>query len=113
MEDVVHGATAGSSGQIVVAGAGYAGLHVALLLAAKLKGDRETELVLVDRHDQARRPAVMAATASASGNVNAVGPFRPRRPGPRPVRGPRGAVPRDRGAVRGLRKTGTANSARP
>ncbi len=66
MQEVVRGATAGSSGQVVVAGAGYAGLHVALRLAAKLKGDRETELVLVDRHDQARRPAVMAATASAT-----------------------------------------------
>src|ERR1700742_2938339 len=51
MEDAVHGATAGSGGQIVVAGAGYAGLHVALRLAAKLRGNPETELVLVDRHD--------------------------------------------------------------
>jgi len=51
MEDAVNGATAGGAGQIVVAGAGYAGLHVALRLAGKVRGDRETELVLVDRHD--------------------------------------------------------------
>ena len=43
--------TAGSSGQIVVAGAGYAGLHVALRLTAKLRGNTEAMLTLVDRHD--------------------------------------------------------------
>ena len=43
--------TAGSSGQIVIAGAGYAGLHVALRLTAKLRGKPELELTLVDRHD--------------------------------------------------------------
>jgi NADH dehydrogenase FAD-containing subunit len=32
MEDAVNASIAGSSGQIVVAGAGYAGLHVALRL---------------------------------------------------------------------------------
>ncbi len=41
----------GSSGPIVVAGAGYAGLHVALRLSAKLRRNPEVELVLVDRHD--------------------------------------------------------------
>src|SRR5689334_25166958 len=51
MEDAVNGAAAGGAEQIVVAGAGYAGLHVALRLAGKVRGDRETELVLVDRHD--------------------------------------------------------------
>ena len=43
--------TVGSSGQIVVAGAGYAGLHVALRLTAKLRGNPKMELILVDRHD--------------------------------------------------------------
>ena len=43
--------TAGSSGQIVVAGAGYAGLHVALRLTAKLRNNPDMELTLVDRHD--------------------------------------------------------------
>jgi len=35
----------------VVAGAGYAGLHVALRLTAKLRGNPKMELILVDRHD--------------------------------------------------------------
>ena len=43
--------TAGSVGRIVVAGAGYAGLHVALRLTAKLRNNPEVELTLVDRHD--------------------------------------------------------------
>src|SRR3984893_4973263 len=51
MEDAVNAATAGSSGQIVVAGAGYAGLHVALRLTAKLRNHPKMELTLVDRHD--------------------------------------------------------------
>ena len=47
----MNASTAGSSGQIVVAGAGYAGLHVALRLTAKLRGNTEAMLTLVDRHD--------------------------------------------------------------
>ena len=50
MEDAVHAAT-GGSGRIVVAGAGYAGLHVALRLTAKLTHHSKMELTLVDRHD--------------------------------------------------------------
>src|SRR6516162_10044898 len=51
MENAVNASTAGSSEQIVVAGAGYAGLHVALRLAAKLRNRPVAELILVDRHD--------------------------------------------------------------
>jgi NADH:quinone reductase (non-electrogenic) len=51
MEDAVNVSIAGSGGQIVVAGAGYAGLHVALRLTAKLRNSPEIELTLVDRHD--------------------------------------------------------------
>jgi NADH dehydrogenase len=51
MGDAVDEPTAGSSGQIVIAGAGYAGLHVALRLTAKLHNDLKIELTLVDRHD--------------------------------------------------------------
>src|SRR5499427_5007560 len=40
-----------SGGQIVVAGAGYAGLHVALRLTAKLRNHPAAEITLVDRHD--------------------------------------------------------------
>jgi NADH:quinone reductase (non-electrogenic) len=51
MENAVNASTAGSSGQIVVAGAGYAGLHVALRLMAKLRNHPQMSLTLVDRHD--------------------------------------------------------------
>jgi NADH:ubiquinone reductase (H+-translocating) len=50
MEDAVN-VPAGGRGPIVVAGAGYAGLHVALRLAARLRDDPEAEMILVDRHD--------------------------------------------------------------
>jgi len=39
------------SGPVVVAGAGYAGLHVALRLTAKLRNRPQIELTLADRHD--------------------------------------------------------------
>jgi NADH dehydrogenase len=51
MENAANPSTAGSSGQIVVAGAGYAGLHVALRLTAKLRHHPAVELTLVDQHD--------------------------------------------------------------
>jgi NADH dehydrogenase len=51
MEDAVSASTAGSSGPIVVAGAGYAGLHVALRLTAKLRNNPKMELTLIDQHD--------------------------------------------------------------
>ena len=51
MEDAVPASNSGSSGQVVVAGAGYAGLHVALRLTAKLRDHPKMELTLVDRHD--------------------------------------------------------------
>ena len=37
--------------QIVVAGAGYAGLHVAMRLASRLRDNLGVQLTLVDRHD--------------------------------------------------------------
>ncbi len=43
--------TARRGGRIVVAGAGYAGLHVALRLTAKLRNNPVVELTLVDRYD--------------------------------------------------------------
>ena len=51
MENAARASTAGSSGPIVVAGAGYAGLHVALRLTARLRGNPAVGLTLVDRHD--------------------------------------------------------------
>jgi NADH:quinone reductase (non-electrogenic) len=51
MENIVTASAAGSSEHIVIAGAGYAGLHVALRLTAKLRNHPKTALTLVDRHD--------------------------------------------------------------
>ncbi len=51
MENAANTSAPGSTGQIVIAGAGYAGLHVALRLAAKLRNHPEVELTLIDRHD--------------------------------------------------------------
>ena len=51
MENAVNAPTAGGSAPIVVAGAGYAGLHVALRLTAELRNHPALELTLVDQHD--------------------------------------------------------------
>jgi NADH:ubiquinone reductase (H+-translocating) len=69
MKDAVSVSTARSSGPIVVAGAGYAGLHVALRLTAKLRSKPGVELILVDRHDYHQAltelPRVAAGTRAA------------------------------------------------
>jgi NADH dehydrogenase len=69
MEDAVNASTAESGGQIVVAGAGYAGLHVALRLTARLRNRPETTLTLIDRHDYHQAltelPRVAAGTRAA------------------------------------------------
>ncbi|HEY2504943.1 MAG TPA: FAD-dependent oxidoreductase [Streptosporangiaceae bacterium] len=51
MGNAVDASIAGTSGQIVVAGGGYAGLHVALRLTAKLRSNSAVQLTLVDKHD--------------------------------------------------------------
>src|SRR5690242_80627 len=51
VEDAVPASNSEGSGPVVVAGAGYAGLHVALRLTAKLRDHPAVELTLVDRHD--------------------------------------------------------------
>ncbi len=47
----MNASAADGSGQIVVAGTGYAGLHAALRLTAKLRNHPQVGLTLVDRHD--------------------------------------------------------------
>ncbi|HET9894046.1 MAG TPA: NAD(P)/FAD-dependent oxidoreductase [Streptosporangiaceae bacterium] len=47
----MNSSAAEGGGPIVFAGAGYAGLHAALRLAAKLRSKREVELVMVNQHD--------------------------------------------------------------
>jgi NADH dehydrogenase len=51
MEAAVEASSKGKGGLIVVAGAGYAGLHIALRLTSKLRDTSDVELTLVDRHD--------------------------------------------------------------
>src|SRR4249919_2798683 len=51
MENVVSASAAGRGCRIVIAGAGYAGLHVALRLTARLRNNPVAELTLVERHD--------------------------------------------------------------
>jgi NADH:ubiquinone reductase (H+-translocating) len=73
MENAVNASAAGSSGQIVVAGAGYAGLHVALRLTAKLRNSPKTELTLVDRHDYHQ---VLTELPRVAGGTRAAGAVR-------------------------------------
>jgi NADH:ubiquinone reductase (H+-translocating) len=65
----VSTSTGGSRSRIVIAGAGYAGLHVALRLTAKLRNNPEVELTLVDWHDYHQAltelPRVAAGTRAA------------------------------------------------
>jgi NADH dehydrogenase len=65
----VNVSTSSGSSQIVIAGAGYAGLHVALRLTAKLRNNPDTELTLIDRHDYHQAitelPRVAAGTRAA------------------------------------------------
>src|SRR4029077_11176147 len=72
MENAVNASTAGSGGQIVVAGAGYAGLHVTLRLTAKLRDHPEVELTLVDRHDYHQAITELPRVASGTRAADAV-----------------------------------------
>jgi NADH:ubiquinone reductase (H+-translocating) len=69
MDKAVDASSSDSTGPIVVAGAGYAGLHVTLRLTAKLGKNRGLELTLVDRHDYhqviTELPRVAAGTRAA------------------------------------------------
>src|SRR5881394_1651324 len=73
MEDAVPASNSGSSGQIVVAGAGYAGLHVALRLTAKLRNHPKMGLALVDRHDYHQ---VLTELPRVAGGTRAAGAVR-------------------------------------
>jgi NADH dehydrogenase len=72
MENAMNASTARSSGPIVVAGAGYAGLHVAMRLAAKLRGQPKIELTLVDRHDYHQVITELPRVASGTRGADAV-----------------------------------------
>jgi NADH dehydrogenase len=72
MENTVNASTAGSRGQIVVAGAGYAGLHVALRLTAKLGNNPKMELTLIDRHDYHQAVTELPQVAGGTRAADAV-----------------------------------------
>jgi NADH:quinone reductase (non-electrogenic) len=59
--------------QIVIAGAGYAGLHVALRLTAKLRNAPDAGLTLVDRHDYHQ---VLTELPRVAGGTRAAGAVR-------------------------------------
>src|ERR1700752_1915782 len=71
--NTVNMSTAGSTDQIVVAGAGYAGLHVALRLTARLRDHPEIGLTLVDRHDYHQ---VLTELPRVAGGTRAAGAVR-------------------------------------
>jgi NADH:ubiquinone reductase (H+-translocating) len=73
MNDPLNEPTAGDGGPIVVAGAGYAGLHVALRLAAKLRNHPKMELTLIDRHDYHQ---VLTELPRVAGGTRAAGAVR-------------------------------------
>jgi NADH:ubiquinone reductase (H+-translocating) len=71
VDNVVNASSAGSGGQIVVAGAGYAGLHVALRLSAKRR-NHPMELTLVDRHDYHQAVTELPRVAGGTRAADAV-----------------------------------------
>ena len=70
--NAVKGTTACRSARIVIAGAGYAGLHVALRLAAKLRSNPQVELTLVDRHDYHQTVTELPRVAGGTRAADAV-----------------------------------------
>lgn len=72
MGNAVNESGAGGAGQIVVAGAGYAGLHIALRLAVKLRGQPGVTLTLVDRHDYHQATTELPRVAGGTRAADAV-----------------------------------------
>jgi NADH dehydrogenase len=68
----VNVSTAKGSGPIVIAGAGYAGLHVALRLTAKLRNHPQVELILVDQHDYHQALTELPRVAGGTRGADAV-----------------------------------------
>jgi len=72
MQDAETGNATGGIGPIVIAGAGYAGLHAALRLTARLRGRPDQELILVDRHDYHLALTELPRVAGGTRAVDAV-----------------------------------------
>jgi len=63
---------AGARQRIVIAGAGYAGLHVALRAVAQLDEDHPADITLVDRHDYHQVLTELPRVAAGTRAVDAV-----------------------------------------
>jgi NADH dehydrogenase len=72
MTTAENASPADASGPIVIAGAGYAGLHAALRLTARLRNSPETELILVDRHDYHQAITELPRVAGGTRDADAV-----------------------------------------
>jgi NADH:ubiquinone reductase (H+-translocating) len=72
MGNAVNAPAPGSSNQIVVAGAGYAGLHVALRLASRLRHNPVVQLTLVDQHDHHQIITELPRVADGTRDAGAV-----------------------------------------
>jgi NADH:quinone reductase (non-electrogenic) len=72
MGNAMNEPVAGGGGQIVVAGAGYAGLHVALRLTTKLPRHSEVTVTLVDRHDYHQATTELPRVAGGTRAADAV-----------------------------------------
>jgi NADH:ubiquinone reductase (H+-translocating) len=72
MEGAVNVSTAEGSSPIVIAGAGYAGLHAALRLTARLRNHPQVELILVDRHDYHQALTELPRVAGGTRGADAV-----------------------------------------
>jgi NADH:quinone reductase (non-electrogenic) len=72
MGNPVNESIAGGGGQIVVAGAGYAGLHVALRLTTKLPRRSKVTVTLVDRHDYHQATTELPRVAGGTRAADAV-----------------------------------------
>ena len=68
----MNASTADISGQLVIAGAGYAGLHVALRLNSRLRDRADVELALVDRHDYHQALTELPRVAGGTRSADAV-----------------------------------------
>jgi NADH:ubiquinone reductase (H+-translocating) len=72
MGNAASASVPGGTSQIVVAGAGYAGLHAALRLASRLRHNPAVELTLVDQHDYHQVITELPRVAGGSRDAGAV-----------------------------------------
>jgi NADH:ubiquinone reductase (H+-translocating) len=72
MENAVDSSTVPSTGEVVVAGAGYGGLHIAMRLTTKLPRKAAVEVTLLDRHDYHQVITELPRVAGGTRDADAV-----------------------------------------